>query len=165
MIWNDTVNLWYTCVAVEKYCVPAFVFLFFPLFFSGRFYQHLIELIRKGVRGMFTAEQIRELIKKDRTDIFYNSWEWRKLAESVKDENHNECYMCNQCGKYRRATIVHHVKHLKQFPELAYERFYIDENGNKQIQLMPVCYWCHEDFHPKEWHKSKKARYENEEKW
>lgn len=114
---------------------------------------------------MFTAEQIRELIKKDRTDIFYNSWEWRKLAKSVKKENHNECYLCNQRGKYSKAIIVHHVKHLKRFPELAYKRFYIDENGDEQIQLMPVCYYCHEELHNREWHKQKKERYENEEKW
>lgn len=151
-------------------CGSIYHLYFFAIFSSSIFWGALFRIAErvhpKGVEGMkFTAEQLQELIKKDRTDIFYNSQEWRKLAKTVKSENHNECYMCNRYGRYSKATMVHHVKHLKTHPELAYSKTYIDDNGNECIQLMPLCYWCHEAMHNREWHKAKKERYKNEEKW
>lgn len=95
---------------------------------------------------MFSAAQIVQLIKTDNLKQFYNDRYWRKLSHAIIAENHNECYLCKQQGKYKRAILVHHVRHLREHPELAYSCFFFDEDG-KHIQLMPLCYNCHERIH------------------
>ena len=67
--------------------------------------------------------------------------------------DHNACQMCRQKGKFRRATTVHHLKHLRDAPELALT----DSN------LISLCSECHEIVHPEK-HKRKKG-YENMERW
>lgn len=96
---------------------------------------------------MFTENEIKELIKSGKTADFYNSFFWRTLSHSVIKEHHNECYLCKRKGKISRAILTHHVKHLKSRPDLAYKKYYFDEKGNKQIQLMPLCHSCHEQIH------------------
>lgn len=143
--------------------ISAHILFIFLLFFSGMLCEKQSVSERNNMR--FSPEQISDLIKRKREDIFYNSHEWRKLSKKVIEDNHNECYLCSLRGQYSKAVMTHHVKHLKKYPELAYSRSYIDESGREQIQLMPLCYACHEAMHPKEWHKSKKERFVNDEKW
>lgn len=95
----------------------------------------------------YTAEQIKTLIKSNRLDIFYNSYEWRKLSAEIKALHNNECCICRQKGKYSKAVIVHHVKHIRQYPELAYSRTYTDSDGVSHEQLVPVCILCHNTIH------------------
>lgn len=111
----------------------------------------------------FTAEEIKQLVYRNRTDIFYNSWEWRTLSAEVKKEHHYECLMCKEQGRYTRAVIVHHVKHLREYPELAYDKYYIDQYGHKQLQLIPVCLDCHNAIHGHA--NSVDTRFINKEKW
>lgn len=81
--------------------------------------------------AMLTVEQIKKLIEDNRLDIFYNSKYWRRFSHEVKREQNNECQICKSRGKYLPAKILHHVKHLKERPDLAYSRYYTDENGVK----------------------------------
>lgn len=111
----------------------------------------------------YTAEQIAELIKTNQTHKFYNSREWRKLSHTIKSEYHNECYFCRLKGRYSHSRIVHHVRHLKEFPELAYSRTYTDADGDEHLQLIPVCHSCHEEQHRKD--NITQKRYSNIEKW
>ena len=97
---------------------------------------------------MLTIEEIKRLISINRVDIFYNSRGWRNLAEEIRSEQNNECQYCKAEGKVGTADVVHHVKHLRKFPELAYSRYYIDADGNKQRQLMCCCYMHHRILHP-----------------
>lgn len=78
-------------------------------------------------------------------------------------ENHKECYQCRLQGKYTRAKLAHHVKPLKDYPELAYCRVYSDEEG-EHIQLMPLCHNCHEKIHERGAYFQQKG-FKNEEKW
>jgi 5-methylcytosine-specific restriction endonuclease McrA len=57
-------------------------------------------------------------------------------------DNH-ECQICKRKGRYRRADIVHHVKHLKDRPDLALSIW-----DGEERQLVSVCRQCHEDLHP-----------------
>ncbi|MCQ2113333.1 MAG: HNH endonuclease [Bacteroidaceae bacterium] len=45
---------------------------------------------------------------------------------------------CRRYGKKREATTVHHIKHLDEFPELAFD----DKN------LISLCGKCHNKMHP-----------------
>ena len=65
----------------------------------------------------------------------------------------NGCGRCRKLGKYTKAVTVHHVKHLKDVPELALTA----------DNLVSLCKDCHEAMHPEE--NKKKSGYRNEEKW
>lgn len=82
--------------------------------------------------------------KKGNTHYFYTSWTWRKKRKEILIRDNNECQLCKQDGKVTVGTkeeplIVHHIKELKQHPELALA----NEN------LISVCNNCHENVcHP-----------------
>lgn len=112
---------------------------------------------------VYTTDQIRELIASGRAEDFYKDWYWRTLALKIIREHHNECLLCKAERRLTRAKLVHHVKHLKQHPELAYSRTYKDADG-EHIQLMPLCRDCHERIHERGIY-AKPRSFVNEEKW
>lgn len=87
---------------------------------------------------------MKSLVDLDNLDAFYHTSEWRKLRKRVLEFDRHECQICKAKGRYRKAVIVHHVKHLDERPDLALEMF--DEFGNRQ--LVSVCKHCHEELHP-----------------
>lgn len=112
----------------------------------------------------YSVGQLIDMIRKDDTRPFYNSWDWRKLSHAVIKENNNECYICKQKGKYTPAILTHHVNELKKRPDLAYSRTYTDEHGNIKKQLIPLCFNCHEEIHGRGFfHVS--SHFSNEERW
>ena len=69
---------------------------------------------------------------------FYRSAAWlRKRAEILIRDNF-ECQKCKRRGRFARAICVHHIKHLRDRPELAL----VDDN------LLSLCLECHETEHP-----------------
>lgn len=93
-----------------------------------------------------TGEQLlklQEKISTDNVDSFYHWKDWEHLrAEVLRMDNH-ECQICKRKGRYRRADIVHHVKYLKDRPDLALSIW-----DGEERQLVSVCRQCHEDLHP-----------------
>ena len=73
---------------------------------------------------------------------FYNSQEWHELSDKIRKYDH---YQCTLCGSSRRPLIVHHVKHLKDRPDLALKMY---DPGTGERQLITVCKRCHEKLHP-----------------
>ena len=74
---------------------------------------------------------------------FY-SWScWLHARAEVLKMDHYECQRCKARGRYRRAVLVHHVKHLKDRPDLALSIW-----DGKERQLVSVCKRCHEELHP-----------------
>ena len=114
---------------------------------------------------MYTTEQIKALIASGNEHDFYNDYYWRKLSHQIIKEQHGECQLCKGRGRYGKGTITHHVNHLKDRPDLAYERYYTDSNGNRKRNLIAVCRSCHKALHPEEWHGMKKEKFKNEEQW
>lgn len=112
---------------------------------------------------MYTSDQIRTLIANGCIEDFYKDWSWRKLALQIIREHHKECAKCREAHRLTRATLVHHVKPLKQYPELAYSRTYKDADG-EHMQLMPLCHDCHECIHERGIY-AKPHGFVNEEKW
>lgn len=113
---------------------------------------------------MYTPDQIRQLIAAGCVEEFYNDRYWRRLSKEIIKENHGECLMCKAEHRLTAATLVHHVRHLKDYPELAYSRTYTDDNGEEQMQLMPLCHECHERVHERGLY-ARHTGYTNEERW
>lgn len=104
-----------------------------------------------------TTEQVIWILNNLGDSGFYLHPEWRAKRQQILDDQHHECQECRKRGRITTATIVHHVKHLREFPELAFE----DSN------LEAVCSTCHNVLHPEKLRKyTKKKRKEwNDERW
>lgn len=98
------------------------------------------------VGDAMTTEYIAALITDGRIQDFYRHREWRRMRFKVLLKYHNECQECKRQKRYSKATVVHHVKHLEGFPELALSETYT-ENGMEHAQLLPLCRNCHELVH------------------
>ena len=89
--------------------------------------------------------QLKRLIEQGREALFYSWPEWKMLRAEVLKLDRFECQNCKKAGRYRKARIVHHVKHLRDRPELALSVF-DQEDGERQ--LVSLCKRCHELEHP-----------------
>lgn len=95
---------------------------------------------------MITSSQLEllnALITCGNEHDFYLWTDWRRTRAQVLKMDHYECQACKEKGKYAKATIVHHVKHLKDRPDLALTIW----DGDKR-QLVSLCKSCHEAEHP-----------------
>lgn len=100
---------------------------------------------------------LKKLIREGNTHEFYVAPEWRRLRKEVLDEQKNECQEHKHRGGYHKANHVHHVNHLREHPELALSKWYMDKDGRAQQNLIAVCKECHETVcHPERLRKAKK---------
>lgn len=97
-----------------------------------------------------------------RANPFYLSKEWRRLRKEVLEDDKYECQLHKQRGFYKQANTVHHVKTVEEHPELALEKYYIDECGRRIRNLISLCKECHEEVHG---HRHKPKEYLTEERW
>ena len=89
------------------------------------------------------SENILSIINED-SDRFYELPEWKRLRQAVLKLDNYECQRCKALKhKHTRAVIVHHVKHLKDRPELGLTIW-----DGEERQLVSVCKHCHEELHP-----------------
>ena len=88
------------------------------------------------------VQWINTLIRYHNIKAFYNSALWENLRQEVLEEQHYECQVCKVKGMYSPAEAVHHVKFLRQHPELALKE-------------------CHYEVH----HKAENKPQLNEERW
>lgn len=115
------------------------------------------------MRAVYTTDQIRKLIAEGKTYDFYNDTYWRHLSHEIMREQNNECQLCKKRGRYTPAVLVHHVRELKQAPELAYSRWQDDECTVPQ--LIALCQNCHEQQHPNRFGNKDENHYINDEWW
>lgn len=109
--------------------------------------------------------QLKQLIAQGNEERFYWWPEWDEIRAQVLLLDHSECQKCRRNGKHRRAVVVHHVKHLRDRPDLALSIFDPEDNSR---QLVALCRQCHELEHPERLKhpiKAKKKKYLTEEKW
>lgn len=70
------------------------------------------------------------------------------MREKVLRLDRYECQMCKARKKFKRATTVHHVNHMKKHPELALEIYYTDvATGEQKRNLISLCHGCHAEVH------------------
>ena len=116
-----------------------------------------------GITGSSEIERVRRLLSEGREIVWYNSAAWERTRQTVLQMDHCECQRCKARGRYARAAIVHHVKHLRDRPDLALS-IYDPDTGERQ--LVSVCKRCHEELHPesqRQWKKT--AEPVTEERW
>lgn len=82
-------------------------------------------------------KKLLQAIKKGNTHYFYTSWTWRKKRKEILIRDNFECQECKDKGKVSKAHTVHHIKELKDYPELGLD------NDN----LISVCNSCHNIIH------------------
>ncbi len=111
------------------------------------------------------AVWIRQLYKQDKIYLFYKTDDWLELRQRVLDDNHNECIECVKVGKYSEADCVHHINEVRDRPDLALSRYYTDNNGQRQPNLVPLCNACHNIIHDKFSKFYNKDKFINEERW
>lgn len=93
-------------------------------------------------------DYVRKCIQSNDLHRFYTWARWLHIRSEVLDKDKHECQGHKGRGQYARATLVHHVKHVKQYPEFALEPYYVDGLGEKQRQLVSLCDACHDKEHP-----------------
>lgn len=89
--------------------------------------------------------RLTAMLAAGRENVWYNSGDWAAVKSAVKKIDHYDCLICKAMGRRRAACIVHHVKHLRDRPDLALS-IYDPDTGVRQ--LISVCKDCHEMLHP-----------------
>lgn len=115
-------------------------------------------LLLKEVDVLLTQKRLRwlkDLILEDKLVKFYQWCEWRKLRQKALERDNFECQQCKAKGKYKAAQNVHHLKEVKDYPELAMA---LDN-------LECVCIQCHNKIHDKRLRIDKRKPFFCEEKW
>lgn len=69
---------------------------------------------------------------------FYLTAKWKRKRQKILRRDRYKCKECQRYGRIREAVEVHHIKHLEDYPELAYD----DSN------LVSLCRDCHRKMHP-----------------
>lgn len=87
---------------------------------------------------------------------FYHTPQWYRKRREILARDHGECQKCREKSPavFTRANTVHHIKHLKDEPELALT----DDN------LVSLCSDCHDAEHPEK-HPQPETGFLNEERW
>lgn len=88
---------------------------------------------------------IAMLIEAGQEHTFYTSMAWERVRQNALKRDHYECQRCRAKGKLTKAVIVHHIKHLKDRPDLA---LCLDDPETGEKQLTSLCKACHEEEHP-----------------
>ena len=84
---------------------------------------------------------------------FYCSTKWQRIRDKVMRLDHYECQLCkSKYHRIRKASMVHHVHHLEDYPNFALEIY--DEEGHRN--LISLCNSCHNEVHPEKQIKFKK---------
>ena len=84
---------------------------------------------------------------------FYCSTKWQRIRDKVMRLDHYECQLCkSKYHRIRKASMVPHVHHLEDYPNLALEIY--AEEGYRN--LMSLCNSCHNEVHPEKQIKFKK---------
>ena len=109
-----------------------------------------------------STDTIRAWIETGQEHRFYISAAWIRRAAKVRRLDRNECALCRSRGRYARGEIVHHVKHLKDRPDLALEIFDPDTG---ERQLVTLCKRCHEEMHPDALRSAQPQSKLTEERW
>lgn len=72
------------------------------------------------------------------TNPFYLTPRWQRKRAAILRRDKYQCQECKRYGRMREAKEVHHIKHLDDYPELAFD----DSN------LISLCSACHRKMHP-----------------
>lgn len=86
---------------------------------------------------------VKRCISENNRHKFYIWTPWVNLRRQVLWLDHNECQRCKERGRYTLATMVHHVNHVEDRPDLALEIYCYDKAGIRHRNLISLCHDCH----------------------
>lgn len=69
---------------------------------------------------------------------FYHSPKWLRRRDMILRRDGYRCQECKRYGRITQATTVHHILHLEDRPDLAYD----------PANLVSLCLKCHNKAHP-----------------
>ena len=78
-----------------------------------------------------------EMTEQERQN-FYRSQKWKIFRERVLRRDDYTCQRCKRYGRVTPAREVHHIKHLEDYPELAFA----------PDNCISLCKICHNMQHP-----------------
>lgn len=107
-----------------------------------------MEKRRTNIPAGISAPRLRQLqamLDAGASRDFYDWAAWQRVRAAVLELDNHECQLCRVRRRYRRAVLVHHVKHLKDRPDLSLSAFDPDTG---ERQLVSLCRACHEEQHP-----------------
>lgn len=93
----------------------------------------------------FRLRKLQAMIMAGNSNGFYDWADWERTRAAVLALDNHECQLCKARHRYRKAILVHHVKHLTDRPDLALSVFDPDTG---ERQLVSLCRACHEEQHP-----------------
>lgn len=93
------------------------------------------------------TERLYKAILRGDVMKFYKSREWLEVRDRVRLKQNYECQDCKKEGKVGRCDVVHHKKHLRDYPLLAL----------REDNLVCLCHMHHEKYHPEKFKKANKA--------
>ena len=114
------------------------------------------------------VEWIKELIAEDKMYKFYKSKYFQELRAEVLQKAHYECEICRSKGRITKATTVHHIYYVRNYPQYALSMYVIDKDGNRVQNLIAICNSCHNREHEEKLIKSiERKKKDNiiEERW
>ena len=68
----------------------------------------------------------------------YTCSRWLRTRKMILYRDGYKCRECRRYGRAKEATEVHHIKHVDEYPELAY----------KTENLVSLCHACPNKMHP-----------------
>lgn len=78
----------------------------------------------------------------------YDSASWKRMRERILRRDGYQCRICKRYGRMTQATEVHHIKHVDEYPEFAFD----------PDNLISLCHACHQGQHPEKGRNGLKAR-------
>lgn len=81
----------------------------------------------------------------------YNSTKWERKRKMILRRDGYLCQLCKRYGRMKEADTVHHIKHVDEYPELAYE----------SDNLISICKKCHNKEHPEKATRKNKSPLKN----
>lgn len=86
--------------------------------------------------ALYTGAEKKDTLK---NQGFYHSSAWRRLRVMALQRDHYLCQACLKEHRFTKATEVHHVRPIEEFPSLALEL----------SNLQSLCWDCHEQTKPR----------------
>lgn len=83
-------------------------------------------------------------------ESFYTTNKWKRFRKRILDRDDYKCQRCKRYGKITSAREVHHIKHLDEYPELAFD----------PKNCVSLCKACHNLQHPEKGTKSSRIHSE-----
>lgn len=100
-----------------------------------------------------SASAVLFSLHKKGSGMFYEEKRWRNKRTQILRRDKYLCQQCKRYGRLKPAVVVHHILHLEDRPDLAFD----------SANLVSLCLECHNKAHPEKGHKAKTPPSSSEE--